>query len=421
VTDHLLVLMGDRVAGTLTQRGQTLSFAYGADYAEDRDSTPLSLSMPLAIETYAGTHLSNWLWGLLPDNSRVIDEWCRQFSVSPSTPYGLLGSAVGEDCPGAIRFVRPRRLAAVLDGPATVEPLTERDIERRLDSLRRDGATWLGTRFDGRFSLAGAQAKTALVFRDGVWGDARGSAATTHIIKPAVALERQDIVEHVCLDAARRVGLPAAESRIMQFGDERAIVVERYDRQVRDGIVSRFHQEDLCQALGRAPGEKYQVDGGPRPRDITDLFRRSMTRRASLASSERFVGALAWNWIIVGTDAHAKNYSVLLSGGEALLAPLYDVASILPYEANPYHLRLAMKVGGTYDAVVRADPWPETARDLGMDADRVHGLVSDIAGRARAAFTEAIAAAGLDGSDLAFAERLLTLVEARLAQCRAVL
>jgi len=194
VTDHLLVLMGDRIAGTLTQRGQTLSFAYGAAYAEDSDSTPLSLSMPLAIETYAGTHLSNWLWGLLPDNSRVIDEWSRRFSVSPSTPYGLLGSAVGEDCPGAIRFVRPERLDAVLDGPGVVEPLTERDIERRLDSLRRDGATWLGTRFDGRFSLAGAQAKTALVLRDGVWGDARGSAATTHIIKPAVALERQDIV-----------------------------------------------------------------------------------------------------------------------------------------------------------------------------------------------------------------------------------
>ncbi len=146
-----------------------------------------------------------------------------------------------------------------------------------------------------------------------------------------------------------------------------------------------------------------------------------MTRRASLASSERFVGALVWNWIIVGTDAHAKNYSVLMSGGEALLAPLYDVASILPYEANPYHLRLAMKIGATYDAVIRADPWPETARDLGMDTDRVRTLVSDIAGRAGAAFTEATVAAGLHGDDLAFAERLLYLVEARLAQCRTVL
>ena len=32
-----------------------------------------------------------------------------------------------------------------------------------------------------------------------------------------------------------------------------------------------------------------------------------------------------------GTDAHAKNYSLLISaGGEARLAPLYDLSSQLP-------------------------------------------------------------------------------------------
>lgn len=68
--------------------------------------------------------------------------------------------------------------------------------------------------------------------------------------------------------------------------------------------------------------------------------------------------------------------------------------------------------------VIRADPRPETAWDLGVDADRVRTFVSDIAGRAGTAFTEAIVAAGLHGDDLAFAERLLFLVKARLAQGR---
>ena len=45
----------------------------------------------------------------------------------------------------------------------------------------------------------------------------------------------------------------------------------------------------------------------------------------------RFADALAWNWIIGGTDAHAKNYSLLLSGSDVRLAPLYDIASALPY------------------------------------------------------------------------------------------
>ena len=45
----------------------------------------------------------------------------------------------------------------------------------------------------------------------------------------------------------------------------------------------------------------------------------------------RFADALIWNWLIAGTDAHAKNYSLLLAEDQVRLAPLYDVASALPY------------------------------------------------------------------------------------------
>jgi hypothetical protein len=65
---------------------------------------------------------------------------------------------------------------------------------------------------------------------------------------------------------------------------------------------------------------------------------------------ERFVDALAYNWIIAGTDAHAKNYSVLLAGSPVRLAPLYDVASTLPYDdMDVRKLRMAMKIGGQHD------------------------------------------------------------------------
>ena len=36
--------------------------------------------------------------------------------------------------------------------------------------------------------------------------------------------------------------------------------------------------------------------------------------------------------LIAGTDAHAKNYAILIgAGGQIRLTPLYDVASTLPY------------------------------------------------------------------------------------------
>jgi serine/threonine-protein kinase HipA len=40
----------------------------------------------------------------------------------------------------------------------------------------------------------------------------------------------------------------------------------------------------------------------------------------------RFADALIWNWLIAGTDAHAKNYSLLLAQDRVRFAPIYHVA-----------------------------------------------------------------------------------------------
>ena len=73
----------------------------------------------------------------------------------------------------------------------------------------------------------------------------------------------------------------------------------------------------------------------------------------------RFADALIWNWLIAGTDAHAKNYSLLLAGAQVRLAPLYDVASALPYpDLHVRRLRFAMKIGGDYRVELCANPGP---------------------------------------------------------------
>jgi len=61
----------------------------------------------------------------------------------------------------------------------------------------------------GQFSLAGAQAKTALYFdeRTSRWGDPSGAISTTHILKPAIGgLDDHDLNEQLCLSAARLLG-----------------------------------------------------------------------------------------------------------------------------------------------------------------------------------------------------------------------
>jgi serine/threonine-protein kinase HipA len=268
-----------------------------------------------------------------PAGGGKLTRWARQFHVSSSSPFSLLATQIGEDCAGAVRFAPPEEIDRVLTRPGKVTWLTEDEVGQRLRDLREDSTAWLGRSFNGQFSLAGTQAKTALLFKDGRWGVPSGSNATTHILKPAVAgLDDHDLNEHLCLDAARRAGLVAVRTKVSRFGDESAVVVDRYDRREVGGEIIRIHQEDLCQALALPPSLKYQNEGGPGPGDIAKLFRSAMPPRAADDAVWRFADALIWNWLIAGTDAHAKNYSLLLAEEQVRLAPLYDVASALPYD-----------------------------------------------------------------------------------------
>src|SRR5258708_38980229 len=132
----------------------------------------------------------------------------------------------------------------------------------------------------------------------------------------------------------------------MDFGGERGMVVERYDRRRVEGRLRRVHQEDICQALGLPPTKKYENEGGPGVRHIVELLRTHSTDRDQ--DIETFLEAVAFNWLIAGTDAHAQNYAILLGAqGPVRLAPLYDMASILPYPPiDALSLKLAMKIGG---------------------------------------------------------------------------
>ena len=424
MTDSLLVILEDQTAGTVTRlHGGRLRFDYSDEYRERSGGTPLSLSMPIQVRSHPDQVVTSWLWGLLPDNDAVLRRWAREFHVSASSPFSLLATPVGEDCAGAVRFALPEEVDRVLGRSGDVAWLTDDDVAERLRELREDSTAWLGRAFTGQFSLAGAQAKTALLFRDGRWGVPSGSTSTTHILKPAVSgLDDHDLNEHLCLDAARRAGLLVVRTSVSRFGDETAVVVTRYDRRVAPGgEILRVHQEDLCQALGLPPSRKYQNEGGPGPAQIARLLREAMPPAVAEGAVWRFVDALIWNWLIGGTDAHAKNYSLLLAGDQVRLAPLYDIASALPYGMHERKLRFAMKLGGDYRVFLQRNPWPQTARDLGLDVGELADRVGELADVAPDAFADSVSAADIVALDRGMPGKLLDLVADRAARCRSLI
>jgi serine/threonine-protein kinase HipA len=241
MSDTLLVILDGVVAGTLTRlRGGRLRFDYDTAYREQPGNTPLSLSMPVQVASHSDQTITPWLWGLLPDNDAVLRRWAREFHVSPSSAFSLLSTRIGEDCAGAVRFAPPDERDRVLNRTGEVMWLTDEQVAGRLRELREDSTSWLGRSFTGQFSLAGAQAKTALLREGSRWGVPAGSIPTTHILKPAVAgFDDHDLNEHLCLDSARRAGRIAARTTIARFTDEGAVVVTRYDRFTdRDGGIT---------------------------------------------------------------------------------------------------------------------------------------------------------------------------------------
>ena len=382
---ELTVLLAGAKIGALHQdaRGD-LSFDYAASWRERTDAYPLSLSMPLDNPTHGDAAVRPYLEGLLPDNAGILERWARQLHTSARNPFGLLAH-MGEDCAGAVQIVRPEREEALLAALAgDVHWLSEQDVARRLRDLVANHGTGRAPDDRGYFSLAGAQPKTVLI-RDGDrWGLPSGCVPSTHILKPtAMNLEGFAANEHLCLVLADELGLSAARSEVRSFGGEAAIVVERYDRVVVEGRVVRVHQEDFCQALAVPPAGKYEAEGGPGASACVALLLRHSTDPD--ADVGAFLDALALNWVLAGTDAHAKNFAVLISPGEVRLAPLYDVVSALPYPywIHPRRAKLAMRIGREYAVrKIEARHWRELAERCDLDSgpvlERVAGLVHDV-------------------------------------------
>ena len=116
-----------------------------------------------------------------------------------------------------------------------------------------------------RLSLAGAQNKLPIFIDDkNRICIATGNSPSTHILKPPIPRIDESVEnEAFCMELARRMGLPVADSLIRKNRDT-ILVVKRYDReQKKDGTILRLHQEDLCQALGVLPEQKYESEGGP--------------------------------------------------------------------------------------------------------------------------------------------------------------
>jgi serine/threonine-protein kinase HipA len=253
------------------------SFTYAPEWLAWENTLPISRALLLRPERYTGPPVVAVFENLLSDSDLIRRRVAERVVVDGVNAYSLL-ARIGRDCVGALQFPPEGEQP---DDPLalTGEPLSDARIGAMLSDLAGNP---LGIRAeqDFRFSVAGAQEETALLFHEGRWVLPTCTTPTTHILKHGVGRPHngKDLTdsienEHFCLRLLASFGLPVARSEIADFAGTRALVIERFDRlRARDGRLIRLPQEDCCQALSVPPTLKYQTEGGPGIVEMCDLL-----------------------------------------------------------------------------------------------------------------------------------------------------
>jgi serine/threonine-protein kinase HipA len=327
-----------------------------------------------------------FLEGLLPEGRALETMAARLRGVrlqgrAPATPVDAVSllAEYGRECAGAVAIMPSG--TDYHPGQGTYRPLDQADLVTILHDLPVHP---LGADPDReiRMSLAGAQPKFLLARFEGRWFEPLDGAASTHILKPTARWPYSAENEALIMDLARSAGLTDHSTWVEDIGGTSVLVVERYDRRTVGDRAVRCHQEDLCQALGIRPVDKYQV-GRP-----SERMARLLSRLAD--SPSEAVGGLfkqvAFRVVVGDEDGHGKNYSVLLDDG-VRLAPLYDSICTLAYPELSG--RMAAPIGRQSTlAKVDREALLEEAAAMGLPAADADAALDTLAADLKAAIED---------------------------------
>lgn len=339
-TDKTLeVWLHDELVGHLYQlHSGDISYQYVLEA-----SRALSLSLPVQYEAYSQGQCFAYFDGLLPESEFQREAIAKKFSINKKNSFRLL-QAIGADCAGAVSFHEPRSKTGSYRKEEAKE-VSEKELEDLIHELPQN-PFFISKKNQLRLSLAGAQPKAAVIYRDGKIFLPLNETPTTHIIKPAVeGLNQTTSNEFFSLIVAKSLGLVVPAIELKTAGQTPYLLIERYDRISKDGKIKRIHQEDFCQALNITSSDKYESDGGP---SVSDCMKLLLETSSPVNSRNQFMRMLVFNYLFGNMDAHGKNYSLLhKDDGIIEIAPMYDPACTLIYAE--LERKMAMKIGGKYD------------------------------------------------------------------------
>ena len=308
----------------------------------------LSPYLPLDGEINA-RDVKRYLNNLLPEGDG-LETLTSLFRVSKSNTFALV-KILGQDLPSV--FSLSDHECSKNKDSSFVE-LDEDDLINRLNNLEPRLAIWDDK---PRLSVAGVQNKMNIVVNEeGKLGFGEGMLRSTHLLKFEEKKSIHLVVnEYVTMRLAMACGLNVADVELRFFETHPALLVERFDRKLLQGVTLRRHMIDGCQALNLPPEYKYERNFG-KGRDVkhirdgaslTKLFDFTNQCRNPALAKQTLLDWVVFNLLVLNADAHGKNISFFVSNKGIELCPFYDLVNIGMFKE--FDQDLAMAIGDEFD------------------------------------------------------------------------
>ena len=321
----------------------TGKFVYGRSYLARDNAVPIDpIELKLSTKTYE-TNLLKGVFGALRDASpdswgrRVIEKYTGQTQLgeidyllhSPDDRAGALGFGLNKEPPAPRRkfnqTIDLERLQELADLIIADEDLPDGAEAEQAQKLMGGNGT----------SMGGARPKAVVEDKDGLW-----------IAKLRHAKDKWNDarVEHAMLMLARECGLHVAENKVVTIGEHDAVLIKRFDREIKTAGYRRGRMLSALTLL--RSDESYQdrekwsyvllveelrrISSQPRT-DAPELFRR-----------------MCFNALISNIDDHPRNHAVIAMNTDWKLSPAYDLTPSTPVSTERRDLALDCGDMGRY-------------------------------------------------------------------------
>ena len=325
----LIAYLNGRAVGTLAEGNDLWTFEYHPDWASLPDSFDLSPSLPrsqLLHEDGGSQRPVQWYFDNLLPEEQMREAISKDANIHGDDAFALL-EYLGAESAGSLVLLPPDQN---VNEPGGLRPLSDAELARRIGNLPR---VTLSSGAPKRMSLAGAQNKLLVVYREGTLFEPVGSEPSTHILKPnhlGDDYPASVINEFFVMSLARSLGL-SVPPVLRRYTPEPVYIVERFDRFVDNtGRTQRRHIIDACQLLNKSRSFKYTAATLQTLAEIVGYCRNRVATRLGLYRW------LVFNVLVANTDNHLKNLSFLVSSEGIELAPAYDLLSTGTYHTRAF-------------------------------------------------------------------------------------